>query len=135
MMNVYHQQFLKSSSSSFFYSSNYLFSNVHVGRFHDEKIYVANGEKYIWTLKNEFDFSCKKKEEELDFKVIYIKHLLYFLIFLNFWVCLHLSIVYFGEYFGTAIHTYSIKFEAHFTFIFCRQIIMYVMMTANYSIK
>ena len=80
-MNVYHQQFLKSSSSSFFYRSNYLFSNVHVGRFHDKKIYVANGEKYIWTLKNEFYFSCKKKEEELDFKVVYIKHLLYFFIF------------------------------------------------------
>ena len=51
-------------------------------RFHDKKIYVANGEKYIWTLKNEFYFSCKKKkEEELDFKVVYIKHLLYFLFF------------------------------------------------------
>ena len=82
-----------------------------MGRFHDKKIYVANGEKYIWTLKNEFYFSCKKKEEELDFKV------------------------YFGKYFGTAIHTCSIKFEAHFTFIFRRQIIMFVMMTANYSIK
>ena len=68
-------------------------------------------EKSMDVTKMSLIFSCKKKEEELDFKV------------------------YFGKYFGTAIHTCSIKFEAHFTFIFRRQIIMFVMMTANYSIK